>query len=139
VIWVITLVTFVGITLAVMLLFFIFAARPFQETRRNVKQHRMEPRTWAAVEVELSPLDGQAVRERTVTENVSHYGACAVTRNWFEPNHIAVVRFLYEGVSLHARVAYCHPSGGAFTVGLQFSTAIDLWMPPNIWLGYRRR
>jgi hypothetical protein len=139
VIWVITFLTFVGIALAVMLLFFLFSTHPFRDTRRSVKQHRTEPRTWAAVEVELSALRGAPVREKTVTENVSHYGACALTRNSWEPNNVAVVRFLYEGVSLHARVAYCHPTGGAFAVGLQFSTAIDLWMPPNIWLGYRRR
>ena len=100
--------------------------------------YRTEPRTWAQVAVELSTLKGADIHETTVTENVSHYGACALTKNRWVPDAIARVRFLYEGVSVQARVAYCHPSGEAFAVGLQFSTAIDLWIPPTIWLGHRK-
>jgi hypothetical protein len=42
----------------------------------------------------------------------------------------ALVRFLDEDVSAHARIAYRHGSSDLFVVGLQFSAAIDPWIPP---------
>jgi hypothetical protein len=137
VIWVLTILTFLASAIALMFLFIVFETRPPVEKPRNAAHHRTEPRAWAAVDLELSTVNGPKLRETTVTENVSHHGACALTAYHWLPDTVAQVRFLYEDVSVRARVAYCSPSRDAFVVGLQFSTAIDLWLPPAIWLGHR--
>ena len=91
-------------------------------------QRRIEKRTSAGVRLELSSLGEPPVRETTHTENVSLHGACALTRNRWLPDNTALIVFLDEDVAVHARIAYCNPLGNAFAVGLQFSTAIDLWI-----------
>jgi hypothetical protein len=45
---------------------------------------------------------------------------------------MALVRFLYEDVSVRGRIAYCDPLAESFAVGLYFATAIDLWLPPTV-------
>jgi PilZ domain len=138
VIWVVTIAIFFGTVAAVMLLLLVYAQR---QTIRNAigktGRERQETRVWAKVSVELSSLSEPSLREITRTRNVSHHGACALTKNHWLPNSKALVRFLYEDVSVRARIAYCQPSGDAFMIGLQFATAIDPRIPPADNLTFR--
>jgi hypothetical protein len=142
VIWALTVLSFFGTVVAVLLLFFVFEEKAASIAPdgqpRKIMQHRLEPRTWASIALELSTLRVPVLREKVMTENISHHGVCARTRNPWAPNNVARVTFLHDQVSVRARVAYCNPSGDAFAVGLQFSTAIDVWIPATVWLGYRR-
>lgn len=139
-VWVITLLTFLGTATAIVLLLsFLSRSYPGPDPRKSLARHRLEPRTWAAVTLELSTLKDPPIRETTVTENVSHFGACAVTKNRWTPNHLALVRFSPDEVPLRARIAYCNPLGRQFLVGLQFAVAIDGWIPPSVALGFPRR
>jgi hypothetical protein len=97
----------------------------------NTVQRRMEKRTATRVRLELSSLGEPPVREISLTENVSLHGICALTRNRWLPDNTALVVFLDEDVAVHARIAYCNALGNAFSVGLQFSTPIDLWISPQ--------
>jgi hypothetical protein len=140
VIWVITSLTFFGTVVVFMFALFLYFdvyAIPGPRVGLTIpEQRRHETRTAARVTLELSSLSGLSVREMTLTENVSHHGACALTRNSWIPGNMALVTFLYEEVSVRARVAYCNPSGDAFAIGLQFATAIDLWIPSTVWSAF---
>jgi hypothetical protein len=128
VVWAITIITFAG-TLALVLGLFLYSR--WGSARGRNGEQRTEMRIPARIRVEVSSLTG-VVRETTATENVSHHGLrVRTTRDW-EPGNMAVVRFLYEDVSVRARVAYCDSLADSFAVGLQFATAIDLWLPPNV-------
>jgi hypothetical protein len=133
VIWAVTIATFVGTIVASILIFLLYYERHrIRDALRNRGYQRMEARAWASVQVELSSLDKPPTREMTLTRNVSHHGVCALTKNRWLPNSKALVRFLPVDVSVHARIAYCNGSSDLFVVGLQFSTAIDPWMPPTV-------
>ena len=132
-IWAVTIATFLGTILAFTLIFLLYSER--HRIRDELREHgyrRLEARTSASLEVELSSLDKPPIKEMTLTKNVSHHGVCAITKNRWLPNTKALVRFLYEDVSVHARIAYCNGASDLFVVGLQFSTAIDPWMPPTV-------
>ena len=132
-IWSVTIATFLGTIVAFILIFFLYSERHrIRDELRNPGYRRLEARTFASVEVELSSPDNPSIKEMTFTKNVSHHGVCALSKNRWLPNTKALVRFLYEDVSVHARIAYCNGSSDLFVVGLQFSTAIDPWMPPTV-------
>jgi PilZ domain len=131
VIWVVSIVTFLGTIVVFIFLFFLYSERErIRDALRKTGQRRLETRTSARVRLELSSLDEHSIHEIILTENVSHHGACAVTKTRWPPNNSALVRFLVEDVSVRARIAYCNPLGDTFAVGLQFSTAIDPWTVP---------
>jgi hypothetical protein len=90
--------------------------------------HRMESRTRARVEVELSSPNGPSSNEITLTENVSRHGARVVTKRRWQPSDGVIVKWRGNRHSL-ARIAYCKPlKGDAFAIGLQFSSAVVSWM-----------
>ena len=128
--WIATISAFLGTIVAFILIFLLFSDRHWiRNALRKGPQRRLERRTSARVGLELSSLDEPSVREITFTRNVSRHGACALTKNRWAPNNSIQVRFLNEGVRERARIAYCNKFGDVFAVGLQFSTAIDLWVP----------
>ena len=91
---------------------------------RRTPRRRLEPRTSTRVRLELSSLDGPSIHEITFTKNVSHHGACALSKNRWVPNNTVQVRFADRAASSRARIAYCNPFHDVFVIGLQFSTAI---------------
>jgi hypothetical protein len=126
VVWVITVAVFL-VTLVVGVLFpFLFFQRG---VLREPEQKRTEGRTRFRVEVELLSTDEPFIKEITVTENVSRYGARVVTKAWWRPNAGVTVKLLQEGLPYSARIAYCHPvREEAFAVGMQFSLPVVSWM-----------
>jgi len=122
-----TLATFVITVLVVILIFLVFSKRRrIVDVLEKAPQRRREARTVTRVDVELSSLDGLSVREIAFTKNISHHGACAVTKNRWVPNNTVEVRFWRESIRADARIAYCKPLYGAFVIGLQFSRPIHL-------------
>ncbi len=120
-IWAMSIATFLGTLVALVLIFFIFLRR---------EQHRMESRTPARVGVELSGPDEPSIIEIALTENVSRHGARVVTKRDWRPNDGVIVKLLRGGRRSGARIAYCKPvKGDAFAIGLQFSSALDSWIP----------
>jgi PilZ domain len=115
-IWLITIVIFLGSVVVVLLGFwFLF--------RRKPEQQRMEARIPARVELELSGPDEPLNCEITFTENVSPHGARVVTKKHWSPNDGVLVRLPQEGLLSSARITYCQSSkGNEFVVGLQFSS-----------------
>ena len=115
-IWLITIVIFLGSVLVVLLGFwFLF--------RRKPEQQRMEARIPTRVELELSGLDAPLHCEVTFTENVSLHGARVVTKKPWSPNDGVLVRLPQEGLLSQARITYCQSlKGNEFAMGLQFSS-----------------
>ena len=137
VIWAPTIAIFLGTITIVALMFLLYADRELiRDALRKTAQRRLERRTAARVSVELSSLSEPRIREITLTRNVSRHGACVLTKNCWLPNSRAGVRFLYEDVSVRARIAYCKPWGRVFVIGLQFSTAIDPWITRTAWAAH---
>jgi len=66
-----------------------------------------------------------------LAQRMANRSVRALTRNRWLPDNTALIVFLDEDVGVHARIVYCNPLHNAFAVGLQFSTAIDLWISPN--------
>jgi len=125
--WAMTLATFVITVLVLILIFLVFSKRrPILDVLEKTPQRRREARTVTRVDVELSSVDEPSIREIAFTKNVSHHGACAVTKNRWVPNNTVEVRFWRESIRADARIAYCKPLYGAFTIGLQFSKPIHL-------------
>ena len=115
-IWLITIVIFLGSVVVVLLGFwFLF--------RRKPEQQRMEARISARVELELSGLDEPLNCEITFTENVSRHGARVVTKKHWSPNDGVLVRLPQEGLLSSARITYFQSlKGNEFAMGLQFSS-----------------
>jgi PilZ domain len=118
--------------MAVVLALFLYSQRDVTDGGGKKGGRRTEIRTRARVRVEVSRLAGPPVRETAATENVSHHGLRVRTTYDWTPGNMAMVRFLYEDVSVRARIVYCDPLADSFAVGLQFATAIDLWLPPTV-------
>ena len=81
-IWLITIVIFLGAVVAVMLVFWFFSIKREQilAALRKPEQQRMEARIPARVQLELTGLDEPLNCEITFTENVSRHGARVVTK-----------------------------------------------------------
>ena len=129
-IWAITIITFAGAVVLVLAVFLYYQRRSAGVARRNGGQRRRELRRRAKIRVELWDLMG--IREAATTENASHHGLRIRTARDWVPGTTAMVRFLYEDVSVRGRIAYCDRAGDEFAVGLHFATSIDLWLPPSI-------
>jgi hypothetical protein len=130
VLWLITVVAFLGTVLAGVFAFFLFSQRGrIREALRTPAQKRMESRTPARVEVQLLGMDAPFTNEITLTENVSRYGARVVTKTQWRPSDDVDVKLRREGLSNRARITYCKRlKGEAFAIGLQFSSPVASWM-----------
>jgi PilZ domain len=134
-IWLITIATFLGAVVAVMLVFlFSFRREQILAALRKLKQQRMEARIPTRVGLELSGPDEPLIYEITFTENVSRHGARVVTKRRLSPNDSVLVKLPPECLPSRARITYCQPlKGDEFAMGLQFSLVVY----PYDWIGSR--
>jgi hypothetical protein len=118
-VWTITIATFLGTVIALMLIFLIFSRR--EQILKALRARRIERRIPAIVGLELSGLDEPLIHEQALTENTSRHGARVVTmKRWGPGNYVLVT--LPRGGS-RARVAYCDAlPGDSFAIGLRFSS-----------------
>ena len=129
-IWLITIVTFLGAVVAVMLVFWFFSQREqILAALRKPGQRRMEARIPTRVGLELSVPDETITHEMTFTENVSWHGARVVTKRRWSPNDSVLVKLPQESIPSRARITYCQPlKGDEFATGMQFSIAVYDWI-----------
>ena len=125
-IWLITIVTFLGVVVAVMLVFWFFSQRKqILAALRKPEQQRMETRIPTRVGLEVSGPDEPLIYETTLTENVSRHGARVVTKRCWSPNDTVLVKLPQESLPSRARITYCQPlKGDEFAMGLQFSLLV---------------
>src|ERR1700745_410225 len=125
-IWLITIVIFLGAVVAVMFVFWFFSQREqILAALRKPGQQRMEARIPTRVGLELSGLD------ETLTQNVSRHGARVVTKRHWSPNDSVLVKLPQESLPSRARITYCQPlKGDEFATGMQFSLAVYDWIRP---------
>ncbi len=121
-IWLITIVIFLGAVVAVMFVFWFFSQREqLLAALRKPEQQRMEARIPTRVGLELSGPDEPLIYEITFTENVSRHGARVVDS--------VLVKLPQECLPSRARITYCQPlKGDAFAMGLQFSSVVYNWI-----------
>ena len=128
-IWLITIVTFLGAVVAAMLVFLFVFREQILAALRKLEQRRMEARIPTRVGLELSGPDEPLIYEITFTENVSRHGARVVTKRCWSPNDSVLVKLPQECLSSRARITYCQPlKEDEFTMGLQFSSAVYDWI-----------
>ena len=129
-IWLITIVIFLGAVLAVMLVFwFVFQRERILAALRKPEQQRMEARIPTRVRLELSGPAEPLIYEITFTENVSRHGARVATKKRWRPNDSVLVKLPQECLPSRARITYCQPlKGDAFAMGLQFSLVVYSWL-----------
>jgi hypothetical protein len=128
-IWLMTIVAFLGAVAAAMLVFLWFFQREqIRAALRRLKQRRTEARILSTVGLELSGLDEPLVYEITFTENVSRHGARVVTKRRRRPNDSVLVKLPQECLPARARITYCQSlKGDKFALGLQFSLPVYSW------------
>jgi hypothetical protein len=128
-IWLMTIVAFLGTVVAAMLVFlFLFQREQIRAALRKPEQRRMEARIPTRVGLELSGPDGPPIYETTFTQDVSRHGARVVTKRPWRPNDSVLVKLPQERLSSRARITYCQPlKGDEFAMGLQFSLAVYSW------------
>ena len=128
-IWLMTIVAFLGTVVAAMLVFLCFFQREqIRAALRKLKQHRIEVRIPTTVGLELSGLDEPLIYEITITQNVSRHGARVVAKRHWRPNDSVLVKLPQECLPSHARITYCQPlQGDEFALGLQFSLPVYSW------------
>ena len=79
-VWVITVEVFlVALAAGVSILFFFYRRNQNRDALKRPEEKRTESRTRFRVDVELISTDEPLMKEITVTENVSRYGARVVT------------------------------------------------------------
>src|SRR5438132_9273280 len=128
-IWLVTIVTFLGAIVAAMLVFLFFFREQILAALRKLEQRRMEARIPTRVGLELSGPDEPLIYEITFTENVSRHGARVVTKRRWSPNDSVLVKLPQERLPSRARITYCQPLKGAeFAIGLQFSLVVYDWI-----------
>ena len=129
-IWLITIAMFLGVVLAVMLVFWFFSQREqILAALRKPERQRMEARIPTRVGLELSGPDEPLIYETTLTENVSFHGARVVTKRRWSPNDSVLVKLPQESLPSRARITYCQPlKGDEFAMGLQFSLVVYDWI-----------
>ena len=131
-IWLITILIFLGAAIAVMLVFWFFSQRAqVLAALRKPEEQRMEARIPTRVGLELSGPDEPLIYEITFTENVSRHGARVVTKRRWSPNDSVLVKLPQEFLPSRARITYCQPlQGDEFAMGLQFSSVVYDWTGP---------
>jgi hypothetical protein len=129
-IWLITIVIFLGVLVAVMLVFWFFSQREqILAALKKAKPQRMEARVPTRVGLELSGPGEPLIHEITFTENVSRHGARVVTKRRWSPNDSVLVKLPQESLPSRARITYCQPlKGNEFAMGLQFSLVVYDWI-----------
>src|SRR6266446_10724560 len=129
-IWLITIVTFPGAAVAVLLVFCFFSQREqILAAIRKPEEQRIEARISTRVGLELSGPDEPLIYEITFTENVSRQGARVVTKRRWSPNDSVLVKLPQECLPSRARITYCQPlKGDEFAMGLQFSLLVYDWI-----------
>jgi hypothetical protein len=129
-IWLITIVIFLGAVLAVMLMFWFLSEKErILAALRKPEEQRMEARIPTRVGLELSGPDEPFIYEITFTENVSRHGARVVTKKRWRPNDSVLVKLPQESLPSRARITYCQPlKGDEFAMGLQFSSVVYDWI-----------
>ena len=129
-IWLMTIVTFLGAVVAAMLVFlFFFQREQIRAALRKPEQQRIEARIPTRVGLELSGPDEPLNYETSFTENVSRHGARVVTKRRWRPNDSVLVKLPQECLPSRARITYCQPlKGGEFAMGLQFSLVVYSWL-----------
>jgi PilZ domain len=130
-IWLITIVIFLGAVIAAMLVYsFILQREQILAALRRPEEHRMEARIPTRFGLELSGPDDPNY-EIIFTENVSHHGARVVTKRRWNPNDSVLVKLPQEASPSRARITYCQPSKEEeFAMGLQFSLVYDWIISP---------
>ena len=124
-IWLITIVTFLGAVVAAMLVFLFVFREQILAALRKLEQRRMEARIPTRVGLELSGPDEPLIYEINFTENVSRHGARVVTKRCWSPNDSVLVKLPQESLPSRARITYCQPlKGDEFAMGLQFSLLV---------------
>jgi len=124
-IWLITIVTFLGAVVAAMLVFLFVFREQILAALKKLEQRRMEARIPTRVGLELSDPDEPLIYEITFTENVSRHGARVVTKRCWSPNDRVLVKLPQESLPSRARITYCQPlKGDEFAMGLQFSLLV---------------
>ena len=121
-VWLITIVIFLGVLLAVMLVLWFFSQREqILAALKKREEHRMEARIPTKVGLELSDPDEPLIYETTFTENVSRHGARIVTKRRWSPNDSVLVKLPQECLPTRARITYCQSlKRDEFAMGLQF-------------------
>ena len=129
-IWLMTIVAFLGTVVAAMLVFLCFFQKEqIRAALRKLKQRRIEARIPTTVGLELSGLDEPLIYEIIFTQNVSRHGARVVTKRRWRPNDSVVVKLPQECLPSRARITYCQPlKRGEFAMGLQFSLVVYSWL-----------
>jgi hypothetical protein len=129
-IWLITIVIFLGVLLAVMFVFWFFSQREqILAALKKPEEHRMEARIPTKVGLELSGPDEPLIYETTFTENVSRHGARVLAKRHWSPNDSVLVKLPQECLPYRARITYCQPlKGDQFAMGLQFSLVVYDWI-----------
>ena len=129
-IWLFTIVVFLGAVVAVMFVFWFFPQREqILAELRKPEEQRLEARVPTRVGLELSGPDEPLVYEITFTENVSRHGARVLTKRRWSPNDSVLVKLPQECLSSRARITYCLPlKGDEFAMGLQFSLVVYDWI-----------
>ena len=124
-IWLITIVTFLGAVVAAMLVFLFVFREQILAALRKLEQRRMEARIPTKVGLELSGPDEPLIYEITFTQNVSPHGARVVTKTRWSPNDSVLVKLPQESLPSRARITYCQPlERDEFAMGLQFSLLV---------------
>jgi hypothetical protein len=128
-IWLITIVIFLGAAVAVMFVFYFFSQKEeILAALRKPEEQRTEARIPTRVWLGLSGPDEPLIDEITCTENVSLHGARVVTKRRWSPNDSVLVKLPEDRLPARARISYCQPSkDDEFAMGLQFSLAIYDW------------
>ena len=128
-VWLITIVTFLGAVVAAILVFLFVFREQILAALRKLEQRRMEARIPTRVELELSGPDEPPVYEITFTENVSRHGARVLAKRRWSPNDSVLVKLPQEFLPSRARITYCQPlKGDEFAMGLQFSSVVYDWI-----------
>jgi hypothetical protein len=136
-IWLVIIVIFLGVLLAVMFAFWFFSQREqILAALKRPEEQRIEARIPTRVGLELSDPDEPLIYENTFTENVSRHGARVVTKKRWTPNDSILVS-LPQSLSCRARIAYCqHLKGDEFAMGLRFSFVV--YDPPSYFTSDRK-
>src|SRR6201982_3361865 len=121
-IWLITIVIFLGAAVAVLFVFWFFSQREqILAALRKPEQQRMEARIPTRVGLELSGPAEPLIYEITFTENVSRHGARVVTKRRWSPNDSVLVKLPQESLPSRARITYCQPlKGDEFAMGVGY-------------------
>jgi len=129
-IWLITILIFLGAAIAVMLVFWFFSQREqILAALRKPEEQRMEARIPTNVGLELSGPHQPPIYEISFTENVSRHGVRVLAKRRWSPNDSVLVKLPQESLPFRAQITYCQPlKGDEFAMGLQFSLLVYDWI-----------